>query len=127
MNATHKITVAAIFSGALSVASFSSLASQSGLPSPTDWQAWNAYMAQPSHSTNQASTHTASTGLPHSTDWQAWNAYMAKPNRNMDQAPTSEYGMRLPPSTDWQAWNEYFSRPGQPKAYKQSVPSSLGS
>ena len=79
MNATRKTTLTAIVSGALTVASFSTLASQSGLPSSTDWETWNVYVSQPSHSTNQAFTSSAGTTMPSPTDWQAWNKYIGKP------------------------------------------------
>jgi methyl coenzyme M reductase beta subunit len=112
MNAIRKTTLTAIVSGALTVASFSTLASQSGLPSSTDWEAWNAYVSQPSHRMSQAVTSSAGTRMPDATDWHAWNAYVSQPSRSMNRASTSPAGTGLPDAADWQAWNEYVGKPG---------------
>jgi len=112
MNTTRKTAITAIVSGALTVASFSTLAAQSGLPSSTDWAAWNAYVSQPSHRMNQTSISSAGTRLPSPTDWDAWNVYVSQPSNSMKRASTSPTGTTMPSPTDWQAWNEYVSKPG---------------
>jgi len=112
MNATRKTTLTAIASGALTVASFSTLASQVGLPSSTDWQAWNAYMSQPLHVKNPAVTTSASARMPSPTDWHAWNAYVSQLSRSMSRASSSPTGTGLPDATDWQAWNDHVGKAG---------------
>lgn len=102
MKIISQIALTTILSGTLAVVSSTTLASNSGLPSSTSWQAWNNYVSQPS----QGSRPTVASGVPSSTNWQDWNDYMSRPNRA--QVSTSQAGM--PSSTNWQAWNQYFAK-----------------
>jgi hypothetical protein len=108
MDTTRKLTLSTIFGAALAAASSPTLAAHNGLPSSTDWQAWNTYLAQPSHHADgDFGVHTGS-GLPSSTDWQAWNAYLSQPGDSMTQPKLASSRNGLPSSTDWGAWNMHF-------------------
>jgi hypothetical protein len=112
MNTTRNITLSTVFGIALAAASSPTLAAQYGLPSSTDWQAWNSYVAQPSQHIDTAYRVPAGSGLPSSTDWQAWNSYVSQPSGSMNQPKVASARKGLPSSTDWHAWNAHFSEKG---------------
>jgi hypothetical protein len=109
MNTTRNITLSTVFGIALVAASSPTLAAQYGLPSSTDWQAWNTYVAKPSQHMDMASRVPASRGLPSSTDWQAWNSYVSQASDGMNQPKVASASRGLPASTDWHAWNAHFN------------------
>jgi hypothetical protein len=108
MNTTRNIALSTVFGVALAAASSATLAAPYGLPSSTDWQAWNTYLAQPNQRMDIAFRDSSGSGLPSSTDWQAWNRYVSQPSQGMSQPKVASARKGLPSSTDWHAWNRYF-------------------
>ena len=101
MKTTLKIALTTILSGSVAVISSTTLASGSGLPSSTNWQAWNDYVSKPAQSKR---TGVAS-GLPSSTNWQTWNRYLSTPNQTLATAVQAA----IPSSTNWKDWNMYVA------------------
>ena len=104
MKTIKSVALTAILSGSLAALSSASFASDDGLPPSTNWQAWNEYVSQPTHS--QASKSPV--GMPASTNWQIWNKYMS----HSSQSQSKTVQNALPSSTNWQQWNQYISTSG---------------
>ena len=92
---------ASILSATLIAASTATIASDAGLPPSTNWQAWNDYVSQPSHSQG----HKNPTGMPSSTNWQSWNKYTSQSGHSQKTMTQKA----LPSSTNWQQWNQYIA------------------
>lgn len=101
MKTIRKIALASTLSFSFAVVTTTAIASNSGLPSSTNWQAWNQYVSAPT----QRQSAGTSTGLPSSTSWQAWNRYMG----GSDEGRYKFTQNSLPSSTNWQSWNEYVA------------------